>query len=185
MSPVFATQSVANPRPLRHIPTMPIRPYTPSDLPALYAINQASTPGVGHEATADGLKRWIDLATCLVATDEGGAPLGFITLIEPGTLAYESANLRWFEAWQAEQGCDLLYVDRIAVSEAARGQGLGQQLYEAAFDIAKGRQWLGAEVNTDPDNPGSHRFHTRLGFARVGEKRYKPDYAVAYYARPV
>ncbi|WP_414651936.1 hypothetical protein, partial [Hyphomonas sp. UBA5107] len=42
---------------------MPIRPYTPTDLPALYAINQASTPGVGHEATADGLKRWIDLAT--------------------------------------------------------------------------------------------------------------------------
>ncbi|CAN0591075.1 unnamed protein product, partial [Laminaria digitata] len=81
--------------------------------------------------------------------------------------------------------CDLLYVDRIAISEAARGQGLGQRLYEAAFDIASGRQWLGAEVNTDPDNPGSHRFHTRMGFVRVGEKRYTPDYAVAYYARPV
>lgn len=164
---------------------MPIRPYTPSDLPALYAINQASTPGVGHEDSAEDLKRWIDLSTCLVATDAGGAPVGFITLIEPGTLAYDSANLRWFEAWQAEQACDLLYVDRIAISGAARGQGLGQRLYEAAFEIASGRQWLGAEVNTDPDNPGSHKFHTRLGFARVGEKRYKPDYAVAYYARPV
>ena len=182
---MFAAQSVAYSRPMRHIPTMPIRPYTFSDLPALYAINQASTPGVGYEATADGLKRWIDLATCLVATDEGGAPLGFINLIEPGTLAYESANLRWFEAWQAEQGCDLLYVDRIAISKAARGQGLGQRLYAAAFDLARGRQWLGAEVNTDPDNPGSHRFHARMGFVRVGEKRYTPDYAVAYYARPV
>jgi len=70
---------------------MPIRHYTPTDLPALYAINQASTPGVGHEGSAEGLKRWIDLATCLVATDADGAPLGFINLIEPGTLAYESA----------------------------------------------------------------------------------------------
>jgi uncharacterized protein len=164
---------------------MTTRPYTPSDLPALYAINQASTPGVGHEDSAEGLERWIDLATCLVATDAVGAPLGFITLIEPGTLAYDSANLRWFEAWQAEQGCDLLYVDRIAISEAARGLGLGKRLYEAAFDIASGRQWLGAEVNTDPDNPGSHRFHARMGFVSIGEKRYTPDYAVAYYARPV
>ncbi|WP_291078558.1 hypothetical protein [Hyphomonas sp.] len=29
---------------------------------------KASTPGVGHEDSADGLKRWIDLSTCLVAT---------------------------------------------------------------------------------------------------------------------
>ena len=78
---MLVAQSVANPRPMRHTPHMPIRPYAPSDLPALYAINQASTPGVGHEDSADGLKRWIDLSTCLVATDAGGAPLGFITLI--------------------------------------------------------------------------------------------------------
>ncbi len=164
---------------------MSIRPYTPADLPALYAINQASTPGVGHEDSAKGLKRWIDLSTCLVAADAQDRPLGFITLIEPGTQAYDSANLRWFEAWQAAEGCDLLYVDRIALSEAARGQRLGQRLYEAAFEIARGRDWLGAEVNTDPDNPGSHRFHARLGFVRIGEKRYTPEYAVAYYARPV
>ena len=99
---------------------MSIRPYTLADLPALYAINQASTPGVGHEDSAEGLKRWIDLSTCLVAADAQDRPLGFITLIEPGTQAYDSANLRWFEAWQAAEGCDLLYVDRIALSEAAR-----------------------------------------------------------------
>ncbi|KCZ45531.1 GNAT family N-acetyltransferase [Hyphomonas pacifica] len=168
---------------VRHITWMIIRPYTPADLPALYAINQAGTPGVGHEDSPEGLKRWFDVGTCLVAEDENGQPLGFINLIEPGTMAYASDNLRWFERWMAEEQASLRYVDRIAVAEAARGLRIGQHLYEAAFELAKGRDWIGAEVNTDPDNPLSHKFHARMGFVRVGEKRYKPDYAVAYYAR--
>ncbi|WP_084420201.1 GNAT family N-acetyltransferase [Henriciella litoralis] len=164
---------------------MPIRPYRPSDLPALFAINQASTPGVGHEESADGLKRWIDISTCLVAADENDTPLGFITLLEPHTKAYASDNLRWMEDWMAREETDMIYVDRIALAEAARGQRLGQALYAAAFEHARGRKHITCEVNTDPDNPGSHRFHQRLGFVEVGRKRYKPDYEVAYYARPV
>lgn len=164
---------------------MPIRPYTPADLSALFAINQASTPGVGHEDTAEGLKRWIDLSTCLVAVDAQDTPRGFITLLEPGTKAYASDNLRWLEDWMEREGTDMIYVDRIALAEAARDQRLGQALYEAAFVHAEGRQFITCEVNTDPDNPGSHRFHQRLGFREVGRKRYRPDYEVAFYARPV
>ena len=66
---------------------MPIRPYTPTDLPAIFAINQQSTPGVGHEDTADALARWINLSTYLVASDEADTPLGFITRLTPGTAA--------------------------------------------------------------------------------------------------
>ena len=164
---------------------MPIRPYIPSDLPALFAINQASTPGVGHEDTAAGLARWIKLSTCLVATDASDGPLGFITLLEPHTDAYTSDNLRWLEAWMEREATDMVYVDRIALAETARGQRLGQALYEAAFEAARGRQHITCEGNTDPDNPGSHRFHQRLGFSQVGRKRYRPDYEVAYYARPL
>ena len=157
----------------------------PDDLGALYTINRASTPGVGSEASAEGLKRWIDLSTCLVAADADDHPLGFITLIEPGTLAYESANLRWFEAWQKTASCDLIYVDRIAVAAHARGNGIGEALYRAVFEISAGRQFLGAEVNTVPDNPGSHRFHQRLGFKDVGRRRYASTYEVAYYVREI
>ena len=166
---------------------MPIRAYAPSDLQALYAINQASTPGVSHEDSAESLGALIGLGTCLVAADEAGTPLGFINLVEPLTDAYPSDNLRWLERWMKCQDTSMLYVDRIAMAEAARGQRIGQQLYEAAIAETRdrGRRWLTAEVNTDPDNPGSHRFHDRLGFVRVGEARYKPDYAVAYYAREV
>jgi predicted GNAT superfamily acetyltransferase len=166
---------------------MPIRPFQPKDLAALYAINQASTPGVGHEDDAAGLGALFDMGTCLVATDEADTPLGFINLVEPGTLAYASENLRWLERWMAEHDTTMLYVDRIAIAEAARGQRTGQRLYEAAFALTRERQrqWLTCEVNTDPDNPGSHRFHSRLGFVRIGAARFKPDYAVAFYARGI
>ena len=164
---------------------MPIRAFQPADLAALYAINQASTPGVGHEDSAAGLGALIDMGTCLVATDEAGTPTGFINLVEPGSAAYPSDNLRWLERWMAEHDTSILYVDRIAVAAPARGQRTGKRLYHAAFALTqeRARAWLTCEVNTDPDNPGLHRFHSRLGFVRIGQTRYREDYAVAFYAK--
>lgn len=160
-----------------------IRPYQPSDLAALYAINQAGVPGVGHEDSEGGLGELIAMGTCLVAAGEADTPLGFINLVAPGTAAYPSDNLRWLENWIEQEGATAHYVDRIAVAPEARGQKLGEALYHAAFEAVRGRDYLTCEVNTDPDNPGSHRFHQRLGFGKVGDRRYRPDYAVAFYAR--
>lgn len=160
---------------------MQIRQYAAHDIEALYAINQASTPGVGSEDSADGLKRWIDVSQCFVAVDERDAPLGFLTLIEAGTAAYTSANLRWCEA-----NCDdFIYVDRIAIVEPARGQGIGQTLYKAAFEACAGKYaQITCEVNRLPPNPGSQRFHERLGFRQIGERNYDSGRkAVIYYAR--
>lgn len=140
-------------------------------------------PGVGSESK-ESLSRWINLSTVFVAADTKNQPLGFITLIEPGTLDYESANLRWFEAWKEEHGRDVVYVDRIAISQAARGARLGEKLYRAAFDAFSDRGEIGCEVNITPPNPGSHRFHKRLGFIQVGERSYDEGRkSVAYYVR--
>lgn len=163
---------------------MKIRLYQPSDVDALYAINQQSTPGVGHEDSAAGLARWIDLSMCLVAADDNDQPLGFITLLEPGTLSYDSQNLRWFEGWLEGRSENLIYVDRIAIAETARGQNIGEKLYEAAFEAFAETDLIGCEVNTAPDNPGSHRFHQRLGFTEVGIRQYDEGRkGVAYYTR--
>lgn len=164
---------------------MPIRLYRPSDLVTLFAINQASTPGVGHEDSAAGLARWIDISTCLVAVDEADKPLGFITLIPPGTMAYDSYNLRWFERYQEGRETSLIYVDRIALTPEARGLGLGEKLYQAAYAAFKTTDEIGCEVNTMPPNPGSHRFHQRLGFREVGTRAHGDSYAVTYYTRKI
>lgn len=164
---------------------MTIRFYRPSDLATLFAINQASTPGVGHEDSAAGLARWIDISTCLVAVDAADKPLGFITLIPPGTMAYDSNNLRWFERYQEGRETSLIYVDRIALTPKARGLGLGEKLYQAAYGAFKTTDEIGCEVNTMPPNPGSHRFHQRLGFREVGTRAHGDSYAVTYYTRKI
>ncbi|MEM7767620.1 MAG: GNAT family N-acetyltransferase [Pseudomonadota bacterium] len=162
---------------------MIIRAYQPSDLPALHRINQASTPGVSPE-TPESLAHWIGLSTGFVATDEAGAPLGFLTLVELGTDAYTSANLRWFEDRQVREGGDTVYVDRIAVDPAHRGQQVGAALYTHAFQVLAGRGEIGCEVNVRPPNPGSQRFHARLGFRQIGERTYGGgDKAVGYWVR--
>jgi predicted GNAT superfamily acetyltransferase len=38
---------------------------------------------------------------------------------------------------------------------------------------------LCCEVNVEPPNPGSLRFHERIGFAEVGQFAPKPDYVVS------
>ncbi|QYI99478.1 GNAT family N-acetyltransferase [Thalassovita mediterranea] len=162
---------------------MQIRLFQPEDLAALHVINQAGVPGVGHAETANDLDKLIEMGTCFVAAAENGAPLGFINLVAPGTTAYESDNLRWIEDWIAREEVSAHYVDRIAIGETARGQGVGEALYRAAFEAAKPNAFLCCEVNTHPDNPGSHRFHQRLGFKALGDHRYRADYAVRFYAR--
>lgn len=160
-----------------------VRPYRSSDLPHLWLINQAGVPGVGDE-TAETLARWIGLAQTQVAVrDDDDLPLGFITLIPLGTLQYPSDNLRWFEA----RGGNVIYVDRIAVSEFARGARIGEQLYRAAFEACAGRyDAIGCEVNRLPPNPGSLRFHKRLGFEEIGENIFSlGEKEVIYLQRPL
>ncbi|MAF56948.1 GNAT family N-acetyltransferase [Ponticaulis sp.] len=159
---------------------MIIRPFRAEDFDAVYKINAASTPGVSEE-TPDDLRTIVGLGTCLIAEGDDGQVLGFLNLIPPGTTAYKSLNLRWFEAWLETNPVKLNYVDRIALTPEARGKGVGPQLYKAAFEHSEGCDAIGCEVNTAPDNPGSHRFHKRLGFAEVGRQAFSPEKAVAYY----
>lgn len=162
---------------------MPIRPYHSEDFARVFAANEASVPGVGKESEAS-LARWIELSTCLVATNAHDEALGFITVMALHQPDYDSPNMRWFESHVAKTGKHLVYVDRIALLPDARGQRLGEALYQAAFEHFHDADEIGCEVNTLPPNPGSHRFHQRLGFEQVGEATYVPgEKAVAFYAR--
>jgi hypothetical protein len=82
--------------------------------------------------------------------------------------AYDSPNYRWF----LRRYPRFLYVDRIAVSESARGAGLGRLLYADAMDYMRPAAIgvLCCEYYLEPPNPGSALFHARLGFAEVGRQ---------------
>ncbi len=156
---------------------MHIRPYQPTDLPALHAINCASEPGVGAVSEAR-LTQIIGAGECHVAQQDS-AVIGFLLTLAPEA-DYDSQNYQWFEARYES----FVYVDRIAITPDARGQGLGAGLYEHAFAHYAGKALLmGCEVHLAPPNPRSMAFHERLGFGELGRARYSEDYEVAFLAR--
>jgi uncharacterized protein len=87
--------------------------------------------------------------------------------------AYWSPNFAWFR----ERYDRFVYVDRVAVTAAARGRGVARALYEDLIDAARadGHSLICAEIYSDPPNPTSDAFHARMGFEEVGSA-YIPDY---------
>jgi len=129
----------------------------------ILALNAASTPAVGDMSAQDYREIATQAHRVLIA-EAGGVPAGFMILIRPGS-AYPSDNYGWFE----EQFDNHLYIDRIAVSKAAWGAGVGRALYEEAMQVAAalGEKRLTAEVNEEPPNPESMAFHAKLGFRHL------------------
>jgi predicted GNAT superfamily acetyltransferase len=94
-------------------------------------------------------------------------PAGF----PPASTATNVAALSATSASSRSRVNRFAYVDRIAVASAARGRRIGETLYAAAIEEFAGtRPVLLAEVNLEPPNPGSLRFHKRLEFREVGER---------------
>ena len=79
---------------------------------------------------------------------------------------YDNVNFNWF----AGRYLRFVYVDRIVVARRARGRGIASAMYGDLIVEAKkaGSPVLCCEVNVDPPNPASDRFHERFGFKEVG-----------------
>ena len=160
-----------------------IREYRAADADAFLVLNESCVPEVGSIDPAR-LQLLADCAAMFQVVELDGALVGGLIGLIQGAGAYPSPNYRWF----SERHDRFAYVDRVLFAPAARGQGLGHQLYESFAQWAglQGIPVICAEVNTIPDNPGSHRFHLREGFAEVARIRpYSPDAEVAMYERPL
>lgn len=73
--------------------------------------------------------------------------------------------------WLRNAFDDFVYIDRVIIGESLQRQGAGRALYEdfEAFAHENKYRRMVCEVNTIPDNPGSHKFHSKLGFVPCGE----------------
>lgn len=95
---------------------------------------------------------------------------------------YDHKNLTWLRArFEA-----FFYIDRVIIAGLAQGKGYGQKLY-SDFEVEahkRGYPRLVCEVNSVPDNPGSHKFHLAQGFTALEDVHY-PEYDVTlrYYAK--
>lgn len=164
---------------------MLIRPLTPRFLPQALTLNNANVPAVSV-SDPEGMARLLELSEVAIAVVEESAPdvlRAFALLMSPGC-EYSSENYQWF----SNRGTNFLYLDRIVVADDAQNRGVGRAIYEAVFAAAseRGRDEVTCEVNVDPPNPGSLRFHDRLGFVEVGRLSTKGDsVVVALLAAPV
>ncbi|KRR29187.1 hypothetical protein CQ13_38800 [Bradyrhizobium retamae] len=79
---------------------------------------------------------------------------------------YDGIHFKWFQSRYDR----FLYVDRVVVSEEHRSHGYGRMLYADLFTRAEklGHNCIVCEVNMQPSNPGSDRFHSAQGFREVG-----------------
>ena len=159
---------------------MIIRDLTPADLDAAWAINQANTPAVG-DVSREKLAWIVEMASMSLVVETQGTVVGFCIVLPPGT-EYTSVNYRWF----CERYDSFVYLDRVAVDEAARGAGIGAALYAEVERRAAGTADLFTlEVNLRPRNDGSLRFHDRLGFVEVGQQETDYGILVSMLAKPL
>jgi predicted GNAT superfamily acetyltransferase len=99
-------------------------------------------------------------APYVIEDDEG--VLGFCLALSSGT-DYDGAHYAWF----AERYGSFLYLDRIAVAERARRQGIGARLYAACESRAKSYGRMLCEVNVEPANEASLAFHASRGYVEL------------------
>ena len=155
-----------------------------ADLPRVLEINNANTPGVSELTFAE---LELDLHSSLHALaidNEHGEVCAFCITFDPGA-PDAGANHRWF----AERYKSFVYLDRIAIDSNHQNRRLGASLYQSVQQhMLKSAEHslLCCEVNLEPPNPGSLRFHQRIGFTEVGQSI--PEYAnyrVSYLSKSI
>lgn len=142
-----------------------IRDVGADDLQAVLALNEAAVPHVNSVPLAQLEKFRREAAYFRVAVVDGDVGAFLVGLMPDAD--YGSLNFLWFRRHYDA----FAYVDRIAVADRARRLGLGSALYSDFEQHFRGRvPRLACEVNLEPPNEPSMRFHERHGFARVGEQ---------------
>jgi predicted GNAT superfamily acetyltransferase len=141
------------------------RPAIQTDFSAILALNRESEHFLSPLNAAK-LNRLANEAAMFQVALSGATVAGFLLVFGPQA-DYDSPNFISFKA----RYDDFLYVDRIVISEAFRGHHLATSFYEQLdmHALARGVSRVVCEVDIDPPNPASLRFHEKLGFIEVGQ----------------
>jgi len=144
---------------------MQISDVTESDLVDVLALNEASLP---HVSSLDMEQaRWFAAnARYFRVARIDGLFAGFLIGLRPG-IDYSSDNYRWF----CENYSDFAYIDRVAVAESARRQGVASRLYDDFAITLRGEvDVMTCEVNIRPPNESSMHYHELHGFRQVASQ---------------
>lgn len=146
------------------VPT--IRDMTATDAEAVVALNQAVVKVTSAMDTAR-LTALGNISRLKLVTEIDGEVVAFV-LAMAADQAYDNGNYQWFAARLK----NFLYIDRVVVSKVWQGCGIGRLLYSHLDTWAQqaGVLSLCAEIDIDPPNPASLRFHDKAGFVPIGKR---------------
>ncbi len=144
-----------------------LRAATPQDTPRIVDLN-AQVVAVTSPMDADRFAQLHSLSTHCVVAEKDGSVLGFVLAMEKGA-PYPNGNYSWF----SERLNNFVYIDRIVIAKEGLGHGLGRRLYAHVSDAAKvnGCTVMCAEMDLDPPNEQSLKFHAGNGFVRLGTRQ--------------
>jgi len=149
-----------------------------TQLQSIYDLNQTNTPEVGSLESILHLNQLIDFSAYNLLVLKEDEIVGFIICMREGS-AYRSENYKFFN----ERLKKFLYVDRVAIDEQHRRAGLGKAIYEDIFSQASNDSLpVALEVNTQPINQPSLKFHEKMGFDQIGTRDFD-DHSVAYFIK--
>lgn len=146
---------------------MQIRDAKPSDFPHLLRLNEESVHFLSTLTPERQALLHSEAVFHRVAVDDASKLVAFLLAFREGT-SYDSPNYLWFSKNYER----FFYIDRIVVSSACQGGGIGTSLYDQLFAFAKQTQAMRVtcEFDIEPPNENSRRFHERYGFMEVGSQ---------------
>ncbi len=158
-------------------PTTP-RAFRETDLDWVLALNRT----VETELSPLTAPELMELVHAAFHATVAGQRYGFLIAFDQDA-SHASPNFLWFR----QRHSRFVYVDRIAVSEDARGMGIARALYQDLFRKARaaGHDSIFCEINVDPPNPVSDTFHEQLGFTEVGQNRLTNGKSVRYMRKNI
>ena len=147
-------------------------------LEKIFILNQENTPEVGSLSSIEYLRQLIQLSSYQFYVEKDNEIKGFIICFREKS-SYDSPNYKFFSNTESK----FLYIDRIAIKDSFRRQGIGKSFYELIEKIAITKEIpLCCEVNTNPENLISIKFHEDFGFKKIGNREYE-GHSVAFFKK--
>ena len=137
-----------------------------TDIEDLVKINELSLPAVNSISKSK--FEWFysnSIYFKLIQTTNNNEVHGFLLALN-SLLNYESLNYKWFQ----ERFNLFAYIDRIAILDKYKRNGLGKKLYADLEKSIKSKyNMIMCEYNLKPMNYESEKFHISVGYKRVGK----------------
>jgi uncharacterized protein len=147
---------------------------TQADFPAILALNHQSEHFLSPLDQPKLSRISSEAAVFQVVISAEETVAGFLLAFLPEA-AYDNPNFFWFKTRYEK----FLYIDRIVISDDFRGHHLATNFYAQLrkHAIASGIPRLACEINVNPPNPVSLRFHQKKGFVEVGQQEIDDGHA--------